>query len=158
MIKNRKRKAQNTIPCGTKIDQCGWEAVRLSRKRQIRATAVRHLGRHAYALAQRGVRVYGFADVHRVGAHLYGQRNFAQHVARVGADDAAALDLAVAMSFRAVVKQELGKALGAAVGGGAARGGAGKEALFDLDALRLGLGFGQAQPGDFLVACTKKRI
>jgi hypothetical protein len=37
---------------------------------------MRHLGRHAYALAQRGVRVYGFADVHRVGAHLYGQRRW----------------------------------------------------------------------------------
>jgi hypothetical protein len=30
---------------------------------------MRHLGRHADALAQRGMRVYGFADVHRVCAH-----------------------------------------------------------------------------------------
>ena len=84
---------------------------------------MRHLGRHADALAQRGVWVYGFADVHRVGAHFDGQSDFANQVARVGADDAAAQDLAVAVasmavsqsSFGAVVKQQLGKALGAAV-------------------------------------------
>ena len=84
---------------------------------------MRHLGRHAYALAQRGVRVYGFADVHRVGAHLYGQSDFANQVAGVGADNAATQNLAVATAsmavsqscFGAVVKQQLGKALGAAV-------------------------------------------
>jgi hypothetical protein len=31
---------------------------------------MRHFGRHAYALAQGGVRVYGFADVDRVGTHF----------------------------------------------------------------------------------------
>ena len=35
---------------------------------------MRHLGRHACAFAQRGVRVYGFANVHRVGAQLDGPR------------------------------------------------------------------------------------
>lgn len=33
---------------------------------------MRHLRRHANALAQRGVRVDGLADVHRVCAHLVG--------------------------------------------------------------------------------------
>jgi len=35
------------------------------------------------------VRVDGFADVHRVDAHLYGQSDFANQVTRVGADDTA---------------------------------------------------------------------
>jgi len=102
------------------------------------------------------VRVYGFADVHRVGAHLYGQSDFAYQIARVGTDDAAAQDLAVATasmavsqsSLGAVVEQELGKALGAAVGSGAARGGPREEALFDFDALGLGLIFSQTHPSD----------
>ena len=52
-----------------------------------------------------------------------------------GADDAAAQDLAVAVRLRAVVKQQLGEALVAAVGDGAARGGPGEQTLLDLDAL-----------------------
>jgi hypothetical protein len=36
------------------------------------------------------MRVYGFANVHRVGAHFDGQCDFANQVARTGADDAAA--------------------------------------------------------------------
>ncbi len=75
---------------------------------------MRHLGRHANAFAQRGVRVDGLADVHGVGAHLDGQGHLANHVARVRADDAAAQDLAVAMRLGAVVKQQLGHALVAA--------------------------------------------
>jgi hypothetical protein len=55
---------------------------------------MRHLRRHANTLAQRGVGVNGFADVHRVCAHLDGQGNLANHVARVRADHAAAQDLA----------------------------------------------------------------
>jgi len=51
---------------------------------------MRHFRRHADAFAQRGVRVDGLADVHRVGAHLDGQGDFADHVAGMGADDAAA--------------------------------------------------------------------
>ncbi len=57
---------------------------------------MRHLRRHANALAQSGVGVDGLADVHRVGAHLDGQRDLANHVARVRAHHAAAQDLAVA--------------------------------------------------------------
>jgi hypothetical protein len=118
---------------------------------------MRHFRRHAYALAQRRVRMYGFANVHRVCAHLDGQRDFANQVARVGADDAAAQNLAVAMRFGAVVKQQLGEAFGAPVGRGAARGGPGKQALFDLDALGLGLVLSQTHPGDFGVGVGHAR-
>ena len=45
------------------------------------------------------MRVNGLADIHRVGAHLDGQGDFADLVARVGADHAAAKDLAAAMGF-----------------------------------------------------------
>ena len=68
---------------------------------------MRHFRRHAYALARRGVRVNGLANVHRVSAHLNSQRNLANHVARVGAHHAATQNLAVAMCFRAVIKQQL---------------------------------------------------
>jgi hypothetical protein len=61
---------------------------------------MRHLSRHANALAQRGVRVNGFANVHRVSAHLNSQSDLADHVAGVRADHAAFQDLAVAMRFR----------------------------------------------------------
>ena len=43
-------------------------------------------------LAQRRVRVDRRADVHRVGAHLDGQRDLADHVAGMRADDAATDD------------------------------------------------------------------
>ena len=91
------QKAQSPIPCQTGLCQGGWDAVLFARRRQVRATAMRHFCCHAYALAQGGVRMYGFTDVDRVGAHFYGQSNLAEHVARVGADDAAAQDLAVAV-------------------------------------------------------------
>ena len=52
---------------------------------------MRYLRRHADALAQRRVRVNGFANVHGVCAHLDSQRNLANH--------AAAQDLAVAVRF-----------------------------------------------------------
>ena len=81
---------------------------------------MRHFRRHADALAQRGVRVDGFADVDCVGTHFDGQRNLADHVASVCADDAATQNLAVAMRFRAIVKQQLGEAFVAAIGDGAA--------------------------------------
>ena len=87
---------------------------------------MRHLGRHADALAQRRMRVNRLADVYRVGAHLDGQRNLANHVARVGADHAAAKDLAVAMRRFGIVKQQLGNALIPAGGDGAAGGGPGE--------------------------------
>ena len=72
----------------------------LLRRRQIRTTPMRHLRRHANALAQRRVRVDGFADVDRVGTHLNRQRNLADHVASMRADHAAAKDLAVAVGLR----------------------------------------------------------
>lgn len=58
---------------------------------------MRHLGRHAYALAQRGERVNSLANIHRVGAHFDGQSHFTNQVAGIGADDAAAQDLAMAV-------------------------------------------------------------
>ncbi len=54
---------------------------------------MRRFRSHAHALAQRGMRVNGFADVDRVGAHFNGQCNLANHVAGVRADNAAAQDL-----------------------------------------------------------------
>jgi mRNA interferase HicA len=93
----------------------------LPRRRQIRATAVRHLRRHANALAQHRVWVNRLANVHRIRTHLDGQGNLANHVARMRANHAAAKNLAVAMGFGAVVKQQLGDTLVAAVGNGTAR-------------------------------------
>ena len=60
---------------------------------------MRHFRRHADALAQRGVGVDGFADVHCVCAHLNRQSNLANHVACVCADNAATQNLAVTMRF-----------------------------------------------------------
>ena len=53
---------------------------------------MRHFRRHADALAQRGVGVDGLANVHAVRTHLNRQGNLANHVARMGADNAAAQD------------------------------------------------------------------
>ena len=44
------------------------------------------------------MRVNRLADVHRVRAHLDGQCNLPDHVAGMGADQAAAQDLAVALA------------------------------------------------------------
>ena len=77
------------------------------------------LRRHADALSQRGVGVNGFADIHRVCAHLNSECTVANHVACMGAHDAAAQNLAVAMGLRAVVKQEFGETLVSAIGNGA---------------------------------------
>ena len=71
----------------------------LVRRRQIRTRPMRHLRRHPNAFAQLGVRVDRLADVHRISAHLNGQRNLADHVAGVGADQATAQNLAVAVGF-----------------------------------------------------------
>ncbi len=75
---------------------------------------MRNLRRHADAFAQRGVRVNRLADVHRVCTHLNRQSDLADHVARVGADHAAAQDLAMAVRFRRVIKQQFGNAFVAA--------------------------------------------
>ena len=69
-----------------------------------------HFRRHANTLAQRGMRVDCLANVDGVGAHLDRQGNLADHVAGVGADDAAAQDLAVAVGLGGIVKQQLGDA------------------------------------------------
>ena len=61
---------------------------------------MRHFRRHADAFAQRRMRVNGFANIDCVRAHFNGQRNLADHVARVGADHAAAKNLAVAVCLR----------------------------------------------------------
>ena len=61
---------------------------------------MRHFSRHANAFAQRGMWVDGFADVHRVRAHLDCEGNLANRVACVRADHAAAQYLAVTMGFR----------------------------------------------------------
>ena len=86
---------------------------------------MRHLRRHANALAQLGMRVDGLGDVHSVCAHLHlnlhSQRNPANHVARKRADHAAAQDLAVAVRFRWVIEQQFDNAVVATVGNGAAR-------------------------------------
>ena len=71
----------------------------LLRRRQIRAATVRHFSRHANAFAQRGMWVDGFADVHRVRAHLDGQSDLTDHVARMRAHHAAAQDLAMAVGL-----------------------------------------------------------
>ena len=79
-----------------------------------------NLRRHADAFAQCGVGVNRLADVHRVCAHLNRQSDLADHVARVGADHAAAQDLAMAVCFRRVIKQQFGDAFVAAIGNRAA--------------------------------------
>ena len=110
---------------------------------------MRHFRRHANGFAQRGVRVDGLANIHRIRAHLNRQGNLANHVARMGADHAAAQDFAVAMRFGGVVKQQFGDTFVAAIGNGTARCVPGEQAFFDLDALRLGLVFGEADSGHF---------
>ena len=61
-----------------------------------------HFRRHADAFAKRRVWVDGFTDVHRICAHLDGQSNLANHVARVGTHNAATQNLAVATASMAV--------------------------------------------------------
>ena len=61
-----------------------------------------HFRRHADALTQGRMRVNRLSDIHRVCTHLDGQRHCTDHVARVGADNAAAQDFAVAVGFRRI--------------------------------------------------------
>ena len=63
---------------------------------------MRHFRCHADAFAQRGVWVNRFTDVHGVCAHFDGQRNLADHVARVCADNSAAQNIAVDPASMAV--------------------------------------------------------
>src|SRR5438034_7216411 len=75
-------------------------------RRQIRTNAFEQFRRHADRFGQRGMRVYGLADVFRVGAHLYCEAQLADQVAGVGADDAR-----TDQSMRGVVEQQFGEAL-----------------------------------------------
>ncbi len=72
---------------------------------------MRYFRRHADAFAKRGVRVYGFANVLRVGAHLDSQSDFTNQVACIGTDNCATQNLAVTMCFGTAVEQQFGKAL-----------------------------------------------
>ena len=45
------------------------------------------------------MRVNRLADIQSIRTHLNGQRNLADHVARMGADDAAAQNFAVAVGL-----------------------------------------------------------
>jgi len=98
-----------------------------------------HLGGHADTLAQGGMRMNGFANVDGIGAHLDGQRNLANHVARVRTHDAATQDLPVAVGLRRIIKEQLGETFVATIGNGTTRRGPGEQTLLDLDALGLGL-------------------
>ena len=81
---------------------------------------MRNFCRHADAFTQSWMRVNGLADIYGIRTHLNRQRHFANHVARMRADHAAAQDLAVAVGFWAVIKQQLGDTFVAAIGNGAA--------------------------------------
>ena len=81
---------------------------------------MRHFRRHANGFPKRGMRVNGFADVDGVGAHLDRQGHFANHVASIGTDHAAAQDFSVAVGHGLIVEQQLGDAFVAAIGNRAA--------------------------------------
>ena len=74
------------------------------------------LGSHADAFAQRRVRVDGLADIHAVGTHFDRQRDLADHVTGMRADDATTHD---AMRFG--IEQQLGETFVTTVGNGATR-------------------------------------
>ena len=65
---------------------------------------MRHLRRHANGFTQRRMRMDRLANIYSVRTHLNRQRHFTNHVARVGANHAAAEDLAVSVGFWAVVE------------------------------------------------------
>jgi hypothetical protein len=71
----------------------------LPRRGHIGTAAMRNLRRHTNTLTQRRVRVNGLTDVHRIGAHLNGQCDLANHVARMRTNDSAAQNLAVAVGI-----------------------------------------------------------
>ena len=56
-------------------------------RRQVSTRAVRDLSRQTHGFAQRRMRVDGLADVHGIRAHLDRERELADHVAGVGADE-----------------------------------------------------------------------
>src|SRR5664279_5720730 len=123
-----------------------------SRRRQVGAGPLERFGSEADRFAQRRVRMDRLADVDRVGAHLDRQRDLADHVAGVRADDAAADD-----GVGRLVEEQLGEAFVAAVGDGTARRRPREQALLHLDAPRLGLVLGDADPGDLRVGVGDAR-
>jgi len=60
---------------------------------------MRHFRSHADAFTQCRMRMDRFADIYGICTHLYRQGDLANHVARMGADHAAAQDFAVAVGF-----------------------------------------------------------
>ncbi len=136
--------AKNPNCCQSGLCVFGYQVGLLACWWQVRAATVRHFRRHADTLAQRWMRVDGFADVDGISTHLNRQGHFANHVACMGADHAAAQNLAVAMRLGRVIKQQFGDAFVATIGNGAAGSVPREQAFLDLDALRLGLVFGQA--------------
>lgn len=72
---------------------------------------MRHFRSHADALTQRGGWMDGLTDINSVCTHLNLQSNFANHIARVRADHAAAENVAMAVCLWSVIEQQLGKAL-----------------------------------------------
>ena len=92
---------------------------------------MRHFSSHADGFPQRRMWVNRLADIDGIRAHFNCKGHFANHVARMGADHATAEDLAVAMGFLAVVKQQFGHAFVAAIGNRAAGCGPGGQAGLD---------------------------
>src|SRR6185369_13893519 len=88
----------------------------LPRRRQIGAHAFEELGAQSDRFGERRMRMDRAADVGCIGAHLDRERDLADQVAGMRADDAAADD-----PVRRVVEQELREALVAAVGDRAPR-------------------------------------
>ena len=88
----------------------------LPRRRKVGAHALERLGGEPDRFGERRVRMDRAADVDRVRAHLDRERDLADQIARVRADDAAADD-----PVRRFVEQELREAFVAAVGDRASR-------------------------------------
>ncbi|WP_240535794.1 hypothetical protein [Bradyrhizobium sp. STM 3809] len=88
------------------------------------------LGRHADRFAERRMRMDGLADIDRLATRLDAEPDRTDPIAGRGSDDAAADD---AVGRR--IKQQLGKALVAAIGDHAARGCPWEYRLAEPDAL-----------------------
>src|SRR5688572_2994898 len=85
-------------------------------RRKVGADPLEHFCGHADRLGRGRVGMDGLADVGCVRAHLHGEGDLANQVARAQADDATAHN-----AVRLGVEDELGEALVAGVGNGAAR-------------------------------------
>ena len=76
--------------------RCAQPILLLLLRREVGADALEHFGRHADGFRERRVRVNGFADVDRIAPHLHRETHFADQIARMRADDAAAKEAMVA--------------------------------------------------------------